>query len=107
MRRNKKYLLINRHMQKKEGNKIINMEEVHMLAPTVRRLLIEALNLIDQLHKAGINLDFPLQQLLQLESNMNKESLSFVNVRYEINQNQKKKISENNKTTEGVFLKKR
>ena len=47
MRRNKKYLLINRHMQKKEGNKNINLEDVHISAPTVRRLLIEALHLIE------------------------------------------------------------
>ena len=57
-RRNKKYLLVNRHTKKKV-KKIINMEDVHMSAPTVRRLLIEALNLIEQLHKAGCSLNFP------------------------------------------------
>ena len=46
MRRNKKYLLINRHTQK-EGNKNINMEDVHMSAPTIRRLQIEALHIIE------------------------------------------------------------
>ena len=58
-RRNKKYLLINRNIQK-EGCKNINMEDVHVSAPTVRRLLIEALHLIEQLHKGGYKLDFPL-----------------------------------------------
>ena len=78
-----------------------------MSAPTVRRLLIEALNLIEQLHKAGIKVNFPLQQLLQQESYMNQESLSFVNVRSETNQKQKKKVSEKNKTTKGGFLEQR
>ena len=59
-RRNRKYLLINRDT-KKEGGKNINMEDVHVSAPTVRRLLIEALHLIEQLHKAGYKLNFPLQ----------------------------------------------
>ena len=44
-RRNKKYLLINRNT--KNENKKFNMEEVHMSAPTVRRLLVEALHLIE------------------------------------------------------------
>ena len=51
-RRNKKYLLVNRHTQK-EVQKNINMEDVHMSAPTARRLLIEALHLVEQLHKVG------------------------------------------------------
>ena len=38
-RRNKKYLLIKRDMKKKE-NKNINMEDVNISAPTIRRLLI-------------------------------------------------------------------
>ena len=102
-RRNRKYLLIIRHNEKKRY-KNINMEDVHMSAPTVRRLLIEALNLLEQLHEAGIKLNFPLQQLLQPESYMNQESLSFINVRNETNQKQKKKIFEKNKTTKGGFL---
>ena len=79
-RRNKKYLLVNRHTKKKV-KKNINMEDVHMSAPTARRLLIEALNLVEQLHKAGCSLNFSFQQLLQQESYLNEESLSFINVR--------------------------
>ena len=43
---NKKYLLVNRHTEKKV-NKNINMEDVHMSAPTIRRLQIEALHLVE------------------------------------------------------------
>ena len=60
VRRNKKYLLINRNI-KKGGGKKFNMEDVHISAPTVRRLLIEAFHLIEQLHKVGYKLNFPLQ----------------------------------------------
>ena len=45
-RRNKKYLLVNRHTQM-EGNKNINMEDVLISAPTIRRLLIEAFYLVE------------------------------------------------------------
>ena len=45
-RKNKKYLLINRNTQK-EGGKNINMEDVGMSAPTIRRLLIEALHIME------------------------------------------------------------
>ena len=78
-RRNKKYLLINRYTQ--DGNKKINMEDVHMSAPTIRRLLTEALHLIEQLHWGGFKLNFPLQQLLQLEHGISGESIGLINVR--------------------------
>ena len=80
MRRNKKYLLVNRHTEKKV-KKIINMEDVHMSAPAIGRLLIEALHLVEQLHNAGCSFNFPLQQLLQQENYLNRESISFINVR--------------------------
>ena len=45
-RRNKKYLLVNRNTMK-EGKKILNMEDVGMSAPTIRRLLVEALHIME------------------------------------------------------------
>ena len=39
VRRNKKYLLVNRHL-KKEGSHNINIKEIHISAPAVRRLLL-------------------------------------------------------------------
>ena len=71
-RRKKKYLLVNRHTEK-NGNKMINMEDMLISASTIRRLLIEALHLIEQLHKGGFKLNFPLQQLLQLEHGIGGE----------------------------------
>ena len=67
VRRNRKYILVNRNTEK-EGSQNINMEDVHISAPTIRRLLTEALHLIEQLHRSGLKLNFPLKQLLQLES---------------------------------------
>ena len=52
-----------------------------MSAPTFRRLLIEALHLIEQLHRDGITLNFPLQQLLQLVHGIGGESIGLINVR--------------------------
>ena len=60
VRRNRKYLLINRNT-KEEGSQNIRMEDVHLSAPTIRRLLIEALHLIEQLHRGGLIINFPLQ----------------------------------------------
>ena len=80
MRRNRKYLLFNRDTQK-EGSQNIRMEDVYMSAPTIRRLLIEALHLIEQLHRGGLIINFPLQQLLQLEHGIGGESICLINVR--------------------------
>ena len=52
-----------------------------MSAPTVRRLLIEALYLIEQLRKDGFKINFPLQQLLQLEYSIGGETISLINIR--------------------------
>ena len=80
VKRNKIYLLVNRNTQK-EGSQNIRMEDVHMSAPTIRRLLTEALHLIEQLHRCGLKLNFPLQQLLQLEHGICGESIGLINVR--------------------------
>ena len=61
VRKNKKYLIINSDTQKKGSKKINMMEGVNVSASAVRRLLIEALHLIEQLHQAGYKLKFPLQ----------------------------------------------
>ena len=52
VRRNRKYLLVNRNT-KEEGSQNIRMEETNISASAVRRLLLEALHLFEQLHQSG------------------------------------------------------
>ena len=54
VRRNRKHILVNRNT-KEEGSQNIRMGDVHMSAPTIRRLLTEALHLIEQLHRVDSN----------------------------------------------------